>query len=160
MISLGFLILSRQRNAHKNINIFVKPGTRRVYLSPTNYKPPRGDCRRRWKNEQAPTPSLFFIPSPQKRPTLIPAHSFEGKKLPATCNISPPLKSKPAGRVPPDAILFCKRQKKVCKNGFFSCGGHLFRQSFTDQLTMVALTRAALLGTKSGARFLCGPQKR
>jgi hypothetical protein len=35
------------------------------------------------KNEQAPTPSLSFIPSQQKRPTLIPAHSAEGKTLPA-----------------------------------------------------------------------------
>jgi hypothetical protein len=40
-----------------------------------------------------------------------------------------------------------------------SCGGHLFRLSSSDQLTMVAVTSAALLGTKSGARFLCGPPK-
>ena len=71
------------------------------------------------KNGQAPTPSLSFIPSQKKRLTLIAAHFAEGKRLPATCNISPPLKSKPAGRVPPDAFLFVQAAtKRKPKNAF------------------------------------------
>jgi hypothetical protein len=86
------------------------------------------------KNEQAPTPSLSFIPSQQKRPTLIPAHAVEGKKLPGNMHPPPPLKSKPAGRVPPDAILFCKRQKKYAKMAFspaegIACAGLLLINS-------------------------------
>jgi hypothetical protein len=71
------------------------------------------------KNEQAPTPFLTFIPFQQKRPTLIPAHAVEGKKLPGNMHPPPPLKSKPAGRVPPDAFLFVQAAtKRKPKNAF------------------------------------------
>jgi len=42
----------------------------------------------------------------------------------------------------------------------FSCGGHLFLPSSSDQFMVDALTGTDLLGTEGGARFLCGPHNR
>ncbi len=67
---------------------------------------------------------------------------------------------KPAGRVPPDALLFVQTATKSKQKMPLSCGGHLVRQSCCCQLIPEALTTAVILGTEGGARFLCGPQRR
>jgi len=78
-------------------------------------------------------------------------HPCPKERLSATLHI---LNRRVASRQTPS---FLSANKKEAKNGF-SCGGHLFLPSSSDQLAMDALTKAAILGTESGARFLCGPQ--